>query len=238
MADDKSGNLFVPLKQDEPSRTVHYEVERQQSNTETGEVLGSENKTVVSRQPQTPDFTMVFTQDLGYLKNISGGASKLLFGLIKIVDRNNEATLNSSRKKMIADETGLKLNSIDTLLTQLTKKEVIERIDRGIYRLNPFIFGKGSWKNIRSLRMMVEYDFTSGKKRMLTEIDSDSDGDEFGEIPYSENPQLAHSELDKGSDARVESSPESENTDRKKVLDQLGSLDDDTIAKLGALLNN
>jgi len=160
------------------ARVVHYEVQRTYNNAETGEIVSDES-TVVSRQPSTPDFTMVFSRDLGYLKNITSGASKLLFGLIQIVDRNNELTLNKARKKQIAQNTGLKESGIDVLLKQLKDKDVIISLDRGIYQLNPYLFGKGSWKNIRKMRMTLEYDFNKNTKSISVETEHLDDGDGF-----------------------------------------------------------
>jgi len=153
---------------------------------ENGQVLESVSE-VVTKTPQTPDFVMAFTRDLGYLQNISGGASKLLFGLIASVDRNNEITLNMARKKRIAVQTGLKLSSLNGLLAQLKKKEVILSTERGIYILNPFLFGKGKWKNVQKMRMTIEYDFEKLTKKIDYENEYGVDEDEINLLDFEDN---------------------------------------------------
>lgn len=139
-------------------------------NNETGEIIESE-KTKIIATPATPDFTMIFTQDIGFIANISPGATKLLFGLLSIVNRRNEINLNKSLKDEIAVAVGLKKTSINVILTQLVNKQVIlqtrdddGKIKRGNYLLNPFYFGKGRWQDISKLRVMIEYDFNTHKK--------------------------------------------------------------------------
>ena len=170
------------------TKRVMYEQNRTTIDGETGAVIESKNDSLV-KIPQTPDFVMAFTRDLGYLKNISGGASKLLFGLIQSVDRNNEITLNKARKNKIAQNCGLKENSIDALLNQLKKKEVVIQIDRGIYQLNPYLFGKGKWKNVQKMRMEIEYDFTTQTKKVNYGADFGVDEDEPNLLDYGDPDQ-------------------------------------------------
>lgn len=90
----------------------------------------------------------MFLRDFAYLKNITAGASKLLLGLIPMIDGNNEITLNKAHKRKIAESTGLAENSINVLLKQLKDKGILISIDRGIYQLNPCLFSKSKrkWK--------------------------------------------------------------------------------------------
>ncbi len=164
-------------------KVIIYENTNQTKDYVTGEVV-EEVSHSVKRVQQTPDFVMAFTQDMAYLSALSGGATKLLFGLIQVVDRNNEITLNMSRKKKIAITTGLKIGSINPLLTQLKTKKVLIQVDRGIYALNPHFFGKGQWKNISKMRMNIEYDFDSLKKTIVfeNEFREESEEDEMLEI--------------------------------------------------------
>lgn len=143
----------------------------------SGKITSSSRQNVMS-VARTPDFVMAFTNDLGYLANISGGASKLLFGLLTYLDRNNEVALNKARKDEIAKKIGVNTTSIQPFLSQLLKAEVILRKNddsgaplQGVFTLNPYYFGKGQWKNVSKLRMMIEYDFNAGTKRVLSETE-------------------------------------------------------------------
>lgn len=152
----------------------------------SGQITQSSRSNVMS-VARTPDFVMAFTNDLGYLANISGGASKLLFGLLTYLDRNNEVALNKARKDEIAKKIGVNTTSIQPFLSQLLKAEVILRKSdesgvplQGVFTLNPYYFGKGQWKNVSKLRMMIEYDFNAGTKRVLSETEyNEADESDF-----------------------------------------------------------
>ena len=47
---------------------------------------------------------MTFTKDLGYLKNLSKGEIVLFFGLLQIVNNNNEIILNAGIKKRMSEK--------------------------------------------------------------------------------------------------------------------------------------
>lgn len=162
------------------NRNVVFEQKSVIIDHDSGQV--KESKTdQLKKIPATPDFVMAFTRDMGYLRDLTGGASKLLFGLMQVVDRNNEITLNKARKKRISEATGISLSSIDSTLNQLKKKDVILQVERGIYQLNPYLFGKGKWKNINKMRMSIEYNFSTLEKKVEYET-------EYGED--EENPNL------------------------------------------------
>ena len=58
--------------------------------------------------------------------------------------------------------TGLKIDRVNKVLTQLVKADIFRKIEgrRGVYRVNPFIIGKGEWKDIKELR--ANFDFQNG----------------------------------------------------------------------------
>lgn len=97
---------------------------RETINSETGEVVLTETDSVY-RVPQTPDFVMAFTQDMSFISNISGGASKLLFGILSLINRSNEIYIVKEVKEKLSEITGLKFSSISVLVSELHKKNVI-----------------------------------------------------------------------------------------------------------------
>ena len=113
---------------------------------------------------------MTFTKDLGYLKNLSKGEIVVFFGLLQIVNNNNEIILNSGIKKRISENFDIKLESINVLLSQLVKKNMIIKTEEmGVYLLNVFLFGKGKWTDIKKMRMLIEWDFKEKKKTVSIE---------------------------------------------------------------------
>lgn len=136
---------------------------------EVGEIIETEKEQIINFQ-KTDDFVMTFTKDLGYLKNLSKGEIVLFFGLLQIVNNNNEIILNAGIKKRMSENFDIKLESINVLLSQLVKKNMILKTDEmGIYLLNVFLFGKGKWTDIKKMRMLIEWDFKEKKKTVMIE---------------------------------------------------------------------
>ena len=136
---------------------------------EVGEIIETEKEQIINFQ-KTDDFVMTFTKDLGYLKNLSKGEIVLFFGLLQIVNNNNEIILNAGIKKRMSENFDIKIESINVLLSQLVKKNMILKTDEmGVYLLNVFLFGKGKWTDIKKMRMMIEWDFKEKKKTVMIE---------------------------------------------------------------------
>ena len=136
---------------------------------EVGEIIETEKEQIINFQ-KTDDFIMTFTKDLGYLKNLSKGEIVVFFGLLQIVNNNNEIILNSGIKKRISENFDIKLESINVLLSQLVKKNMIIKTEEmGVYFLNVFLFGKGKWTDIKKMRMLIEWDFKEKKKTVSIE---------------------------------------------------------------------
>jgi predicted transcriptional regulator len=136
---------------------------------EVGEIIETEKEQIINFQ-KTDDFIMTFTKDLGYLKNLSKGEIVVFFGLLQIVNNNNEIILNAGIKKRISENFDIKLESINVLLSQLVKKNMIIKTEEmGVYLLNVFLFGKGKWTDIKKMRMLIEWDFKEKKKTVSIE---------------------------------------------------------------------
>jgi hypothetical protein len=72
----------------------------------------------------------------------------------------NEIVLNAAVKKRMSAEIGISTRTIDNALYMLVKKDIIFREDIGLYKGNPYLFGKGEWRDIRELRMAVVFNPT------------------------------------------------------------------------------
>lgn len=134
------------------------------TNLETGEFHEQTTETI-TKFPKTADFVMAFTKDLGYMKELTKGEMLVMFGMLKIVNKENEVILNKAVKERICEEFDIKITSIDVLISGLKKKQIILPKARGIYSLQPNLFGKGKWNDIKKLRMVIEWDFKDMTKR-------------------------------------------------------------------------
>jgi hypothetical protein len=180
-------------------KTMVNQVITQKIDHSTGEIVESEKEDIV-KVPQTPDFVMTFTQDIGFIANISSAASKLLFGILVKIDRANEIVLVKETKEIIAEMVGLKTSTVSKLVTELYQAKVLLKKNSnsrsGVYVLNPYFFGKGRWVNINKLRMLVEYDFKNSKKTVGIETEYiDNKDDYIGQL--IEHQDVVLNELEK-----------------------------------------
>lgn len=139
------------------------------TDLESGQIIETEIEQTLNFG-KTDDFVMTFTKDLGYMKNLSKGEIVVFFGLLQIVNNNNEIVLNTGIKERLSKNFEIKLESINQIIYTLSKKQMIQKTeDRGIYLLNTFLFGKGKWNDIKKMRMYIEWDFKEKTKKVMLE---------------------------------------------------------------------
>jgi len=137
-------------------------------NKETGEI--TETSTTKTFQAESePNYIKLYIEDISYLNKLPKGMDSLIYELIKYINYQNEIILNSHIKKKIAERIGKGERHINNSITKLVKHEILIRIDRGVYQINSYIFGKGSWKDIikhrKSLKLEVFYEYQ--KERII-----------------------------------------------------------------------
>ena len=90
------------------------------------------------------------------MHNLPNSADKILFELIKYVNYDNEIIINKNVKERIAERLNISLSRVNMYISDLTKKNFLIRKARGVYILNPYVFGKGNWKDIYELRKALQ----------------------------------------------------------------------------------
>ena len=111
--------------------------ERTEYDTNTGEIVKAIS--IVKKVTNVEHFVQTYCDDLGTLLKCTKGQIDLL---VAIID-SNEVILNSNRRNVIAEKTGLSLSSIYNLTNGLKKKNILVE-DKGRLYLNPKLFFYGS----------------------------------------------------------------------------------------------
>ena len=146
-------------------------------NHETGEV--KESTTVRAVKGEEPSYIKLYLQDISYLYGLPATAGDLMHELLQYVTYGTqEIMLNSTAKKRIAEVTGMSPRTLDNRLQELAKSGIIHRVATGTYLLNPYLFGKGDWKTISSLRnknihLQIIYDKNTGERKLKGCIQED-----------------------------------------------------------------
>lgn len=141
-------------------------------DTETGEIKEQTTTTDV-RVEKEPEYVKLYINDLVKLSGLPPSCNDLLHCLLSKLDYNGEITLVKASK----DEIKKKLNMADSTfragMDNFIKRGILCKKATGLYAVNPFIFGRGEWKQIRNIRLTVEY---NEKGRFLIKEGSDQKG--------------------------------------------------------------
>lgn len=136
--------------------------------TPEGELISRRTNQTLSWGAE-PSYIKLYLQDVLYLADIPYKHEKVLYELLKRASyagepNGMEVIINASLKRRIAKELGMKnTGSISNAITDLVKGKILYRVDVGMYKFNPYLFGKGDWQDIASLRLEVNYDDIKGK---------------------------------------------------------------------------
>ena len=147
---------------------ITYTEKIEEVDHETGEVKKS-STTKVMKIPSEPPFVKLYLADMCKMYDIPKVGNNVLNELLKLTNYNNEIILNSTIKKRIENELSLKKGILDNNLTKLKKANILKSEERGVYILNPNLFGKGSWHDINKLR--VTWDYSESGRKVSSEVE-------------------------------------------------------------------
>jgi len=135
---------------------------------ETGEVSTTNTTTSTARETE-PSFVKMYIDDVGKLMDLRPACSNVLHLLVKSMSYYNIVTMLKPVKEMMCEELGMTMGSLNNEVDRLYKKGILIRKARSVYLVDPEMFGKGRWENVKKIRMIVEYD-EKGNKTINTEL--------------------------------------------------------------------
>ena len=68
-------------------------------------------------------------------------------------DMPNKVNIDAVLKNYIIEHISISEGSLNNMITRFVKRDVLRRIGKGVYQLNPFMFAKGNWSAIRRIQM-------------------------------------------------------------------------------------
>lgn len=140
------------------------------TDSSTGEVLGETVTRQSVRKPGSePKFVKFYIDDLILINELPTKSSSILWELVKLTAWENKIILNGAIKKNICSRLDIKMSTLNNALSNFVKKEILYRLDTGIYMPNPYLFARGYWEDIEELRLIVDYKH-NGKKSVEVEI--------------------------------------------------------------------
>lgn len=151
-----------------PKTTIEYQAVREQVDTQTGEVVQMEISTDTRTIHKTePPYIKLYIEDMLYTKDMPKSLSGLTYSLLKRARYAKEGLrvdVSTYVKHEILAECGYeKLQSLTNALGKLCKGNIIRRLGSGTYQLNPYLFGRGEWKDIDNIRATWDYNAIKGR---------------------------------------------------------------------------
>jgi len=144
--------------------------------TDNGELKYHQENLLIQYDTE-PNYVKLYLDTVLYLSDLPKGYSGILFAFLKYMTYSNASSLhggqviyfNSAMKKAIASDLNISISRINHAISDFTKGKLLERIDVGTYRVNPYLFGKGDWQDISEIRMKVT--FNAEGKTVMSEIE-------------------------------------------------------------------
>lgn len=127
---------------------------------ETGEIKEALKVGYLEREP---DYIKLYIQGILLYSECPPWQNRVLHALLKRVSFENEIDLPVGRKRQIMKEINIGKSTLDNALSAFVKAKLLIRKDVGVYIANPHLFGRGEWKDIKRLRLTVDFS-TDGVK--------------------------------------------------------------------------
>lgn len=141
----------------------------------TGEIT-TDITTVTYPTGDEPPYVKLYIADVLYLRDMPRRYEAITLALLKRVSYAGDeqglcVSVNRFVKESICKEIGWENTiSVDNALQVLMKGEILYRVARGVYRFNPYLFGRGNWADVKRLRMEINYDAIQGRT-FMTNVD-------------------------------------------------------------------
>ena len=86
------------------------------------------------------------------LNDLPKNNSKILHAFLKRPSYDGVIVINTYVKNQIAEEFGVRQQTVSNAITKLIKADIMQRVGLGAFMLNPNLFAKGKWTDVRKLQ--------------------------------------------------------------------------------------
>jgi len=138
------------------AKKIYFQNEKIVLDKETGELQDYEfvTEAVVSREP---DFVKLYLNTILTAKNLPITHNALLNELLlrmsyADVEEGQIIYIVPYDRERIAIKLGLKADTVKKTIIDFVKTGILRKIANGKYQVNPHLFGKGEWNDIKRIR--------------------------------------------------------------------------------------
>lgn len=132
-------------------------------DVETGEV----SQTVVTKTfsaEKEPPYIKMYVEDVAKLRDVPSGMSPILLELISQMGYNNIIPAYKPIKLITCRKLGISLDYLNKAIQEFYQKGLFIRVARGVYMADPELFARGKWEDIKTLRLMIDYNTEATKQ--------------------------------------------------------------------------
>lgn len=132
----------------------------------TGKIDTREStKTTSYLKDVEPDFVKLYVADIVRLKDLPPATEKLLLLIVRNMNYNNTFINHKFLKEMMVKELKISINTLNMGISNLKKKGILipVRGAKGLYIVDPELFARGKWEDIKNLRLVIEYNKDGSK---------------------------------------------------------------------------
>lgn len=123
---------------------------------ETGEILDVTTNNSLYLANTKEQFYLMYSSMVLILKQSSDTKMKLFAALLERYSSGQEFAMNGGLKIIIASETNCNSRSLDNAFTFLIKENIVVKINKGLYRINPrHIFQSSSLDRNNNLKAVL-----------------------------------------------------------------------------------
>lgn len=133
-----------------------------------GEII-EHKRLEVSSFEKEPSYVKLYLQDIGRLSGLNNSEQNVINELVFNMGFNNVVPAYKPIKEMIAAKLNMPYNTLNQSIKNLHTKGILIRKARGFYIMDPNLFGRGSWKDISKIRMIIDYN-ADGTKSINTQV--------------------------------------------------------------------
>jgi hypothetical protein len=123
---------------------------------ENGQVK-RETKTQAFYVENEPAFVKLYLRDILQLKGLPKASHDVLLCVLNEMNWENRLYLSGPLRRAMLEKLGIKANTLTKVLESFVEDSILLREATGVYLVNPHLFGKGTWKDIKAIRLTVTY---------------------------------------------------------------------------------
>ena len=122
-------------------------------NHETGQVV-TEEKSMTYSLSNEPSFVKTYTTDIIDLHSLSHSCIFVVLLITEIMDfKSNKAVIVKSTREEFAERLSCSIKLIEKCISELVENNVLYRVSRSNYIVNPKYFSKSSWGDMKKIKV-------------------------------------------------------------------------------------